>query len=209
MADISKESTKTSTANPLKDFPKKAYSPEEFLSELEAGAFDPPLPLTWIGMAHQREGDRRHILIGQRCGDWTPIPISIIESVTPFGWSTCDSHTHPLVKLRLKEPATEDAKAFAQLATSHRRAFKAESSPPSLPPRWREDTPGGDPTEHGAAEYTWSACCGTGHGFLGSYFSSITAYAIADQHAQSSEGACRTFVVQNIFGEPGGYWPCG
>lgn len=93
----------------------RIYSARDFMDKLEQDdlIFLPPL----TGVAGKAE-DREHLLFGDDCAHWTPVPISLIESVEHLDVVTCGSHTHPLVRILLKEPESEEARAIMQFAVS-------------------------------------------------------------------------------------------
>jgi hypothetical protein len=110
-----------------------SYAPEEFVEKLRTDDFDAP-PLTFVGMAKPGRDDR-HLLFasGTDCEEWTELPLEVIERVEVGELVSCRDHAHPLVKLHLKQPGSEEASAYAALAKAQARARAAAA--PAPPPR--------------------------------------------------------------------------
>jgi hypothetical protein len=107
---------------------KQTYSPREFLDKLQRDDLSPPLRFT--GMAKQVEDDDTAILFapGRNCANWVTIPLGVIENVEVVEIVPCKDHTHPLVNIQFKKPASEEALMFSSLARSLNQL--TGSSPP-------------------------------------------------------------------------------
>src|SRR5215471_6710098 len=90
---------------------RRVYSPQEFLDRLERDDLALAMPLT--GVAGKAD-DRDHILFGDDCSSWTPLPVSVIDSVEHLDFIRCGTHTHPLVRVQLRELESDEARAFAR-----------------------------------------------------------------------------------------------
>lgn len=96
------------------------YSGADFVRALssENGLTAPQNAITLTGAVKPVAIDFAEALLfslGTSCWQWTPIPVSLIESVDHLGKITCDNHEHDYVRLLLKKPATEEANLFASL----------------------------------------------------------------------------------------------
>jgi hypothetical protein len=113
------------------------FTPEEFITKLKSD--DLSAPLAFTGMVKEAEDDR-HLLFagGTNCDTWTAMPLDMIERIEFGDVVSCRDHTHPLVKLFIKEPASEEAKVFASLAkvqlSAQLRAASSGSQIPGPPP---------------------------------------------------------------------------
>ncbi|MFJ9765596.1 hypothetical protein ACIRUY_17445 [Streptomyces erythrochromogenes] len=169
-------------------------------------------------MAGRQNDNHDIVLFGESCADLAPIPTSIIESVQPFGWSTCNGHSHPLVELRLKEPQSEEGKAYAKLATSPSRVIRYPTAPIQPPATLREDV-GPTPSEWDYhSQYLWGVWCQNGHGCLSLELNEFIAWDNAwhhwastqayDDHGNPLGGGHTCYVRRMVFGGPsGGYYP--
>ncbi|HXS61244.1 MAG TPA: hypothetical protein VN767_00110 [Streptosporangiaceae bacterium] len=105
----------------------RTFSPQDFMDKLEHDdlVFLPALTGV-IGKA----GDREQLMFGDDCSHWTPVPISMIESVEQLDVVTCGKHTHPLVRMLVKEPQSDEARAITRLAISEpiRRARERDDT---------------------------------------------------------------------------------
>ena len=101
----------------------RSMTPAEFVTELGSGALD-AVPsggaLVLSGMAKPAEGNDQAILFahGTSCADWVEIPVAQIESVEVLRTVRCRDHAHPLVKLHLKAPQSDEGMVFAALTRS-------------------------------------------------------------------------------------------
>ena len=80
----------------------KVFTGAEFSKALAAGELRSPVVLD--GMAKPAENDANAILFSPAgCESWVRVPIDLIESAEHLGESTCKDHTHPHVRIHLKE----------------------------------------------------------------------------------------------------------
>ncbi|MEA2372022.1 MAG: hypothetical protein QOH12_2416 [Solirubrobacteraceae bacterium] len=97
-------------------------APGEFLTELSSGALEGPATgdgsIVLSGIAKPADGNDQVILFahGTSCADWVEVPLSQIERVEVVRTVRCRDHSHPLVKLHLKAPQSEEGVLFAALA---------------------------------------------------------------------------------------------
>jgi hypothetical protein len=91
----------------------KMFSAGEFLKSLRDGTLRKPVVKE--GMAKQDEGNPAVVLFseGRLCQSWIRIPTDAIDHVEHLGTVRCDDHEHPLVRIYLKEPPTDDKLAVA------------------------------------------------------------------------------------------------
>jgi hypothetical protein len=95
-----------------------SFTPQEFLDKLGKDELNSPLTLT--GMVKASEGSSTDLMfvIGTRCGNWTSVPIDIIDNVDVLGSVPCDDHSHHRVTLTLKTPQSPEAAVFAALLSA-------------------------------------------------------------------------------------------
>lgn len=107
------------------------YTPEEFVAKLKTGDVAPPL---WFLGILKPGADDQHLsfAIGTSCDSWTELPLELIESIEFIDVITCGDHAHPLVRLFVREPQSDEAMVFARLAKSQRPG-RAQSPPPGGP----------------------------------------------------------------------------
>jgi hypothetical protein len=105
----------------------RSYSPQDFIDRLER---DELVFLPAMTGVVAKAADRDHLMFGDDCTHWTPVPISLIESVEQLDVVTCGSHAHPLVSLLVKEPQSDEARAITRLAISEpiRRARERDDN---------------------------------------------------------------------------------
>lgn len=100
----------------------RSMAPDEFLTELRSGALEGPATsdasVVVSGIAKTADGNEQAILFahGTSCADWVEVPLSQIERVELVRTVRCRDHSHPLVKLHLKAPQSEEGLLFAALA---------------------------------------------------------------------------------------------
>src|SRR5262245_57638283 len=107
--------------------------PGEFLARLTANELPDPVDVTIIGLAKTDEKSSQVIQFSTslNCGTWLPLPIEIVESVEHVKTVRCKDHSHPLVKIKLKQPdhSRQDLvfllTLLSQLQTSLSRAVSA------------------------------------------------------------------------------------
>ena len=123
--------------------PSKVFAPEEFVAQLKSGALSVGEPLAFMGMVKAAEDDQ-HVLFasGPNSDASTKLPLGLIESIEFRDVASCQDHTHPLVRLYVKEPRSEEAKAFASLTKEHLLA-RPRSAPAEgqMPEPTRNPTP--------------------------------------------------------------------
>lgn len=97
----------------------KQYSPAEFRDKLKREV-DHPKPIFFVGMIKTAEDDQ-HMMFAQgvTCAHWTVVPLDRIESIQVISETPCKDHSHPLVKMVLIAPASEEALMYASLAQSN------------------------------------------------------------------------------------------
>jgi hypothetical protein len=106
------------------------YDASEFMKRLAAGALR--TPFTCEGFAKSIEVDTEAFLfsIGTACENWTKISAEMIEEVEFLGERSCSDHSHPLVRIHLKEPASTDT--YAAVLASLLRATNFAPIDPQL-----------------------------------------------------------------------------
>lgn len=118
--------------------PSNAYTPEDFVAQLKSGEIEASTPFALMGMVKEA-GDSQHLLFasGTDCDTWTELPLSMIESIEVRDVVPCRDHTHPVVKLQLKEPGSDEARAFASLAKAQLLAGSRQAPPQGKMPEFR------------------------------------------------------------------------
>lgn len=97
-----------------------------------------------VGMVKSSEKQGHVGFTASGCDGWVDLPTSMIERADNIGQSSCKEHTHPLVRIRLKESKSPEAQILAALLARPQPTSPQPTSPqlghPSLQPR-----PGGAP----------------------------------------------------------------
>jgi hypothetical protein len=115
----------------------KNYSASEFVEKLKSEDFG-SASLVYTGMLKNAEDDQHLVFANNMdCSNWTEIPIDIIENIEFMQLVPCKDHKHPLVRMTIKEPTSEEAKMFASLARSV--SSKSVSGPMMDFPRFSRD----------------------------------------------------------------------
>jgi hypothetical protein len=97
----------------------RKYTPAEFIEKLKQPV-DSPKTNAFIGMLQAAQDDRQLLFaMGVSCANWVHVPIERIESIEQITVVPCKDHTHPLVRLTLNAPETEEAMMYAALAQSN------------------------------------------------------------------------------------------
>lgn len=106
----------------------RKYSPAEFIERLKNEEFNSK-PLIFVGVLKAAE-DEQHLMFanGAYCNNWTSIPVDAIESIELISVIPCKDHSHPLVRLTMKEPASEEAKMFASMALPLTPGFQSHNA---------------------------------------------------------------------------------
>jgi len=107
------------------------HSAKEFLDKLRRDEII--RPVTLMGMVKKADDDAAHLMfsLGGTCSEWVAIPEKAIESVEVLDVIRCKDHTHPLVKLQLTQPTSEEACLYWSIARHALRAKPHRSSTPS------------------------------------------------------------------------------
>lgn len=87
----------------------KGHSAKDFLAKLRDGSLRPSP--TRVGMAKHGDGDVLLFSESESCGGWVAVSLDLVESVEVIAWAACKDHTHPVVRLRLLEPAADNKHA--------------------------------------------------------------------------------------------------
>lgn len=95
----------------------KSFTPQEFLAQLDKGEVAAPLTLTGLVKVGEKTKELQFVA-GTRCGNWTSVPIDIVESVDVLGSVPCDDHAHQRVRLTFKKPKSPEAAAYAALLSA-------------------------------------------------------------------------------------------
>jgi hypothetical protein len=87
---------------------QKTFTGAEFVTALAEKKIAEPMVLE--GMAKLEDGDKTSFMFspGTSCAMWVRIPIDIVEQVGLIRVIACNDHSHPLVRLHLKEPPTDN-----------------------------------------------------------------------------------------------------
>ncbi|MGX9118890.1 hypothetical protein ACWTU6_19820 [Mesorhizobium sp. BHbsci] len=90
---------------------KKRFSARNMFSELkQSGDF------YLTGMVKEDENDPAVVLLSTNddCTDWLPIHEDMIEEYERYGTAVCRDHSHVVVTLKLRRPASPEANIFAR-----------------------------------------------------------------------------------------------
>ena len=79
-----------------------------------------------LGSSHQsivgivkKSEERDHIAFSLAdCESWTDLPTGLIDEAETIGECRCGDHSHPVVRLRLHEPKSEEGRALLNLLHS-------------------------------------------------------------------------------------------
>jgi hypothetical protein len=127
---------------------RPSFTPEEFVAKLRSGDLETSTSLRLIGMVKEAD-DEQHLLFanGTSCETWTRLPLAMVEDIELGDMVPCQDHSHPLVRLRIKEPSSEESAVFAALAKAQLTAHPNPSSQldqapqiprnPAAPRGWR------------------------------------------------------------------------
>ena len=86
-----------------------SFSPQDFITQMQTGRIATTIGLTGIvKMNPDRESSLVFSASGE-CQNWIPVPTEWIETVEYLGESVCRDHSHPLVKLHIRQPDSKDA----------------------------------------------------------------------------------------------------
>jgi hypothetical protein len=112
----------------------KTLKPDDFFEKLEKGELS-AAPVRLTGMVKKADGSEKAIRFapGTNCAGWVTIPLDLIEGVEMLRTVPCRDHTHPFVKLTLKEPRSPEGKALFALLGSVQNAPAAMSPKPAGP----------------------------------------------------------------------------
>jgi hypothetical protein len=82
-------------------------------------------------MIKPAEGDDKSLLFARPgdCATWAKIPVEQIQDIEYVRLAHCGGHTHPLVHVTMREPESDEGKAFAALASLHHAPLPAASAP--------------------------------------------------------------------------------
>jgi hypothetical protein len=143
----------------------KSLKPGDFLKAMAEGALVEPI--IRVGMVKPEPNDQNALVFsdGTSCGPWLKVPIDLVESVELLGTSRCQDHEHPLVRLHIKEPPTDNIQAsfFAAFARKANIAAQRQSNllpggvlMPQQAPETRQFTlgPGASASRSGSPELT-------------------------------------------------------
>lgn len=87
-------------------------------SDLLASVPTAKASLAFTGVVRAVDNDETVIAFsrGVTCSGWTNIPVDLVDGLDFVQSIQCQEGTYPLVRLRLKQPTTEEGKVLAALA---------------------------------------------------------------------------------------------
>ncbi len=101
--------------------------------------------LVYTGLVKKGDGDQSILLSrGTDSQTFKPIPTSAIEKVQFVRAVQCGGQSYPLAHVFLKEPQTDEGRAFASVAELHRAASATGAALPSAPATSPSPPPGAD-----------------------------------------------------------------
>lgn len=114
--------------------PQQTYSANELMQALSEDRFKGP-GRQLLGIVKPSERADHIAFSRQGCGHFVDIPAAMIASADEIGWSPCDDHGHPVMRLHLHEPKNAEAKILLDLLLqSQPTATFAGTMPPGLMP---------------------------------------------------------------------------
>ena len=87
------------------------YDATEFLKKLNGGTLRNPLSFEGFVKPLEKSDIAFFFSLGTSCKNWIKIPAEMIENVEFLSEQSCDTHTHPLVRIQLKEMDAADSTA--------------------------------------------------------------------------------------------------
>jgi hypothetical protein len=108
-----------------------------------------PRSAVLVGMVKTSEKSGNIGFTSAGCDAWTELPTEMIEEAQHVGTQTCWDHSHPVMRIALKEPKTAEAKILAALLAQHQQ-----------PQRPLADEPQGGPASGSPMPYPASAAVG-------------------------------------------------
>lgn len=95
------------------------FEPQDFIDNLKNGTLR--RPLTIIGIAKASE-DNNSLMLDptMQCQRWIDIPVGMIakKGVEWLGDVSCKDHEHPMVKVELKYPTSDESKILANILSA-------------------------------------------------------------------------------------------
>lgn len=71
-----------------------------------------------VGMVKASEKKGNVCFTRSGCDNWVDLPIDMIEEAEQIGKNICKDHSHPVMRITLKEPKNQEAKIFAALSSN-------------------------------------------------------------------------------------------
>lgn len=110
----------------------KRFSGEELVEALASGDLDQPDHVALTGMVKPAE-EAGSISFAQRsCKEWVDIPSEMIASAEVVGNRNCEDHSHPVVRIQLKQPDTSEGNAYRRLLTQSLEAAAVRQLDPNV-----------------------------------------------------------------------------
>lgn len=86
------------------------------------------LDLAFTGMIRPVEGDEKAIMftLAGDCSDWIKLSLSQVDDIDFLHMVPCEGHAHPLVRITMKRPKSDDARSFSEIARIHHATARRE-----------------------------------------------------------------------------------
>ncbi len=97
----------------------EVFSGETLAEALESGALEQPAT-TLVGMVKPSEQDAHVAFARGGCDSWIDVPTTIIERAEHIGTRPCEDHSHPVLRITLKETNDPQAKLLGAMVGTGR-----------------------------------------------------------------------------------------
>jgi len=116
----------------------ESLSAADFFEKLQHDKLDDLQTFSITGMVKKSEGKDKKIEFapGGNCSHWVTIPLDLIEDVEMIKTIPCKDHSHPLVKLNMKNPKTPEGKIFLALLEGMKQRNEGHQPQPGMQAPW-------------------------------------------------------------------------
>jgi hypothetical protein len=116
---------------------EQEFSGDALVQALEKGELTPPAAAgtALVGMVKRSDLPGCLSFTPAGCDTWVDMPTSMIEKAVHLGQRRCKDHSHPVVRITLKQPADAEGQLLAKLLMALSRRSGEDNRP--LQPRGR------------------------------------------------------------------------
>jgi hypothetical protein len=93
---------------------EKTYTGASLEQALRYGSLTPP-GIVLVGMVKASEKGEHVLFTRSGCETWVDLPVAMIEHAEHVGQNACKDHSHPIMKITLKEPKDPVAQIYSAL----------------------------------------------------------------------------------------------